>query len=672
MSNFQEKSNFIWNIADLIRDNFDKNDFQKIILPFTVLKRFDCVLAHSKEDVVKNYNEFHEKMDKNAMNSFLLNVAVDEDGNPLGFYNHSPYDFEKLLEDPSAIKDNMDFYIDSFSDNIKDILKHFEIKSWINKLYEKKLLYKLIKKFSETDVDLSPNKVSNHEMGTIFEELIRRFSEASNEESGEHFTPRDVVKLMTELMFVEDDLEEEGSIKTVYDPACGTGGMLTSCEEFINKKDEEIKVLLYGQEINDRIYAICKSDMLLKGDESENIKGPTSTLSNDQLKGKTFDYIISNPPYGKKWELDKEAVMAEAELGYSGRFGAGTPGIDDGQLLFIQHMISKMHPDKKSRIAVITNGSPLFKGDITNSLNETTIRKWIFENDYLEALIALPDQLFFNTGIGTYIWILTNEKSPERINKVQMIDARQEFGKMRKSLGDKRNIITNVSIKKIIELYHSFEEGEQVKIFDTEDFGYTKITVERPQQYNYQVTEERLLNLYSYNQFKKLAESKSKDEEVKEREEAEGKQKQEDIKDALRTIPDKKYTNWNEFEVEVKKVLEPFNLKPKFIENIIKKLAEHDDTADYVTDRRKKVKADTELRDYEKIPLKKDIDEYFEEEVLKYYPDAWISDREKVGYEVNFTQYFYVYEPPRPLEEIEADIKKVTAEIQELLEERVL
>ena len=670
MTNISEISGFIWGIADsVLRGAYKRNEYQKVILPFTVLKRFDSVLEYSKKDVVDTYEANKGKVD--FIDPILNAKAVDENGQELGFYNHSSFDFKTLLQDPDNIEENIKFYIESFSKNVKDILENFDIEKQIAKLSKANNLYLLIKKFNETNLNLSPKNISNHDMGTIFEELIRKFSETSNEEAGEHFTPRDVVKLMTELLFVGEE-QESGSIKLVYDPACGTGGMLTSCKEFITKSNPDIDVVLYGQEINDEIYAICKADMLMKGEDAENIKGPSSTLSNDQLKDNKFDYMISNPPYGTDWEKDKEAVMAEAELGYSGRFGAGTPGIDDGQLLFIQHMISKMHPDKKSRIAVITNGSPLFKGDITNSLNETTIRKWIFENDYLEALIALPDQLFFNTGIGTYIWILTNEKSPERINKVQMIDARQEFGKMRKSLGDKRNIITNVSIKKIIELYHSFEEGEQVKIFDTEDFGYTKITVERPQQYNYQVTEERLLNLYSYNQFKKLAESKSKDEEVKEREEEEGKQKQEDIKDALRTIPDKKYTNWNEFEVEVKKVLEPFNLKPKFIENIIKKLAEHDDTADYVTDRRKKVKADTELRDYEKIPLKKDIDEYFEEEVLKYYPDAWISDREKVGYEVNFTQYFYVYEPPRPLEEIEADIKKVTAEIQELLEERVL
>ena len=504
-------------------------------------------------------------------------------------------------------------------------------------------------------------------MGTIFEELIRKFSETSNEEAGEHFTPRDVVKLMTELLFAEDD-ETSGSIKLVYDPACGTGGMLTSCKEFITKTNPNIDVVLYGQEINDEIYAICKADMLMKGEDAENIKGPSSTLSDDQLKDNKFDYMISNPPYGRDWEQDKEVIDAEAELGYEGRFGAGLPRKSDGQLLFIQHMISKMKDNEKSRIAVITNGSPLFTGDAGSG--ESNIRKWIFENDYLEALIALPDQLFFNTGIGTYIWVLNNQKTTKREGKVQLIDAREEYVGMRKNLGNKRHEISEESITKIINTYKDFKETDNVKIFDNEDFGYTKITVERPMQLNYQVTEERLENLYSYNQFKKLAESKSKDLETKMADEKKGKQKQELIKEALKTIDDKIYTDWGTFEFKVKKVLKPYDLKPAFIKNIIEKLSEHDDTAEYVTDKKGKPKADSNLRDTEKIPLIQNIDEYFEDEVLKYYSDAWYdSKKNKVGYEINFTQYFYIYEPPRPLEEIEADINNVTAEIQELLKD---
>lgn len=667
MSNFQEKSNFIWNLADLLRGSYKRNEYQKVILPFTVLKRFDSVLEYSKQDVLDNYNQYKDKIDN--IQPILLSVAVDENGKELGFYNFSKYDFKSLLEDPDNIEENIIYYLDCFSNNIKDIFENFDIKKEIARLSKANLLYLLVKKFSETSVDLSPKAVSNHEMGTIFEELIRKFSETSNEEAGEHFTPRDVVKLMTELMFIEDKyIEEKGLIKKIYDPACGTGGMLTSCKDFITQNNKDIDVVLYGQEINPEIYAICKADMLMKGEVAQNIKGPSSTLSDDQLKDDKFDYMISNPPYGRDWEGDKAVVEAEAELGYGGRFGAGTPRKSDGQLLFIQHMISKMKKREKSRIAVITNGSPLFTGDAGSG--ESNIRKWIFENDYLEALVALPDQLFFNTGIGTYVWILTNQKSEERKGKVQLIDAREEFTKMRKSLGNKRHEISEESIKNIINLYNSYEESDKVKIFDNEDFGYTKIVVERPLQLNYQVTEERLENLYSLSQFKKLAESKSKDVETKEREELEGKQKQEKIKESLKTIPDKVYTNWNEFEAQVKNALKTFDLKPAFIKGIIEKLSEHDGNADYVTDKKGNPKADSNLRDNEKIPLKKDIEEYFEEEVLKYYPNAWIDNKkDKIGYEINFTQYFYVYEPPRSLEEIEADIKKLTEEIQELLKE---
>ena len=663
MSNFQEKSNFIFAIADsILRWYYKRNDYQKVILPFTVLKRFDSVLAYSKDAVVKAYEE---NKNDDGLELILMSESIGENGRKLGFYNYSPYDFKKLLEDPNNIEANLKQYLNSFSENVKDIFVRFDIEKHIYTLSEKNILFKLVKKFSETTVDLSPKSVSNHEMGTIFEELIRRFSEQSNEEAGEHFTPRDVVKLMTELLFA-GEINESGSIKLVYDPACGTGGMLTSCKEYMQNINPDIDIVLYGQEIQDEIYAICKADMLMKGEKAENIKGPYSTLSNDKLPNQKFDYMISNPPYGRDWETDENEVKAEAELGYNGRFGAGLPRKSDGQLLFIQHMISKMKTNDKSKIAVITNGSPLFTGDAGSG--ESNIRKWIFENDYLEALIALPNQLFFNTGIGTYIWVLTNKKTPQRKGKVQLIDAREEFESMRKSLGDKRQFIPEESIKKIVNTYNDFTVSDKVKIFDNKDFGYTKITVERPMQLNYQVTPERLENLYSYSAFKKLAESKSKDLETKMAEEAEGKQQQEAIKEALLTIGGELYTDWDTFETKVKQALKPFDLKPTFIKNIIEKLSEHDDTAEYVTDGKGKPKADSNLRDTEKIPLIQNIDDYFEDEVLKYYHDAWYdSKKEKVGYEINFTQYFYVYEPPRPLEEIEADISKVTAEIQELL-----
>jgi len=669
LPSISEISSFIWSISDaVLRGAYKRNEYQKVILPFTVLKRFDSVLEYSKNDVVKTYEENKSRTD--FLEPILMNKSVDENGNELGFYNYSKFDFKTLLQDPDNIEENIKFYIESYSKNVKDILENFDIEKQIAKLSKANLLYLLIKKFNETSLDLSPKNISNHDMGTLFEELIRKFSETSNEEAGEHFTPRDVVKLMTELLFVGEE-KTSGSIKLVYDPACGTGGMLTSCQEFINNNNPDIDVVLYGQEINDEIYAICKADMLMKGEDAENIKGPSSTLSDDQLSENKFDYMISNPPYGRDWEQDKEVVTQEAEeKGFDGRFGAGLPRKSDGQLLFIQHMISKMKSKDNggSRIAVITNGSPLFTGDAGSG--ESNIRKWIFENDYLEALVALPDQLFFNTGIGTYVWVLTNKKTPQREGRVQLIDAREEFEGMRKSLGSKRHILPEKSINKIINTYKEFSEGEKVKIFDNEDFGYTKITVERPMQLNYQVTPERLENLYSYAQFKKLAESKSKDLEVKMAEEEEGKKQQEAIKDALLTIGDELYKDWDTFEAKVKNALKDFDLKPAFIKNVIEKLSEHDDTAEYVRDRSGKPKKDKNLRDTEKIPLVQNIDDYFEEEVLKYYSDAWFEESDnKVGYEINFTQYFYVYEPPRPLEEIEDDINKVTAEIQELLKD---
>lgn len=468
-NNFQEKVTFIWDLADLLRGAYKRNEYQKVILPFTVLKRFDSVLEYSKKDVLDNYNNYKDTIGN--LEPILSRAAVDQDGNELGFYNYSKYDFKSLIQDPDHIEENLMHYLDSFSPNIQDIFDNFYIKNHISRLSKANLLFLLIKKFSESRVDLHPDKVSNHEMGTIFEELIRKFSEQSNEEAGEHFTPRDVVKLMTSLIFIENGihLNDPNLIIKIYDPACGTGGMLTSCENFIREFNTTADVVLYGQEINQEIYAICKADMLIKGEISDNIKGPSSTLSEDQLPDDRFDFMISNPPYGRKWEQDKDAVMKEAEQGFEGRFGAGLPRINDGQLLFLEHMLSKMKIDEKSRIAVITNGSPLFTGDAGSG--ESNIRKWIIESDYLEAIIGLPDQLFYNTGIRTYIWVLTNQKPEERKGKIQLVDASQKYIKMRKSLGNKRHQLSDKDIDDILDLYCKFDENDVIKVFDNEDFG---------------------------------------------------------------------------------------------------------------------------------------------------------------------------------------------------------
>ena len=667
--NFQEKVSFIWEIADsILRGTYKRNEYQHVILPFTVLKRFDAVLEYSKEKVIEEYESFKKK-GITDVDFVLKEVAKDENGNTLGFYNYSKYNFKKLLEDPDHIEENLTNYIDSFSDNVKEIFEYFDIKKHIDKLSKANLLYLMIKKFSDSKVDFHPNKTSNHEMGMIFEELIRRFSEQSNEEAGEHFTPREVVRLMTQLMFaLNGSLEEKYIIRKVYDPACGTGGMLTSAKEYIRSINPTSEVVLYGQELNDETYAICKADMLMKGEDADKIRGPKSTLSEDQFPNEKFDYIISNPPYGVDWEKDAYAVKKEPEKGFEGRFGAGLPRKNDGQLLFLQHMISKMKKDEKSRIAVITNGSPLFTGDAGSG--ESEIRKWMFEKDYIEAIIALPDQLFYNTGIHTYVWILTNKKPEERKGKLQLINATSFYHKMRKSLGNKRNYLSKEDIGKIVNLYKNFEETEYSKIFNNKEFGYTKVIVERPMQLNYSCSEERLENLYSIPDFRKLAESKEKDLEKRLAKEEEGRKKQEAIIDALRSIGPQVYKRWDDFEPLVKEALKDFNLKSNFIKNIILALSEHDDTAEYVLDSKGRKIPDPKLRDSEKIPLEEDIEEYFEREVKPYYPDAWMDrKKDKVGYEINFTQYFYKYEPPRPLEEIEKDIKAVMSEIQALEKE---
>jgi type I restriction enzyme M protein len=673
MTNFQEKVTFIWDLADLLRNSgYKRNEYQKVILPFTVLKRFDSVLEHSKKEVVENYKKFKDKIEN--LDPLLKNVSKDKKGKHLGFYNYSKYDFKALLEDPENLEHNLLHYLDCFSKNVQDIFDKngFNIKVHIEKLAKHDVLFRLIKKFSDTEVDLSPEVVSNQEMGTIFEELVRKFSEQSNEEAGEHFTPREVVDLMTHLMFKtkEAELTKKKIIKTVYDPACGTGGMLTGAKTYILSINPDVDVILYGQELNEETYAICKADMLMKGENSDYIKGPYSTLSQDQFKEEKFDFIISNPPYGMKWENDQEEVEKEAKKGDQGRFGAGLPRINDGQLLFIQNMIAKMKKNEKSRIAAITNGSPLFTGDAGQG--ESDIRKWIIENDMLEAIIALPNQLFYNTGINTYIWIMTNDKPAERVGKIQLINATSDrfYKKMRKSLGDKRHELNNIS--EIVEMYNQFKENEFSKIFDNEEFGYTKVIVERPMRLNYQVSEERLENLYSVSSFAKLSESKRENPEEKLKEEEEGKKKQQEIINALKKIDNHLYKNWDKFEEKVQEVLKKLELKQNFIEAIIIALSEHDDTADYVLDKKGKYIADTNLRDSEKIALKQDIEKYFKKEVLPYYSDAWMDrTKDKIGHEINFTKYFYKYEPPRALEDIEGDINKLTKEIQELLKEEL-
>jgi len=663
MSNFNDKVSFIWNLADLMRNSFKRNEYQDVILPFVVLKRFDSVLADTKKEVVEKYN-FAKKNNIENYDHLLRTVSN------LSFYNFSKYDFETLLADPDHIEQNLLHYIDSFSQNVQDIFENFEIKKQIERLSKSNLLFKLIKKFNDTKIDLHPNVVSNYEMWLIYEELVRKFSESSNEEAWDHFTPRDVIDLMTHLMFIEDKNEIiwDHIVKRIYDPTCWTGWMLTSAKNYIFENiNPKADIVLYWQELLPKIYAVSKSDILLKWENASYIKWPYSTLTKDWFKWEKFDYILANPPYWKNWEADKEEVLKEAELGDAGRFPAGTPRINDWQLLFLQHMISKMKTNwEKSRISVITNGSPLFTWDAGSG--ESEIRKYIIENDYLEAIIALPWQLFYNTGISTYIWILSNQKNKKRQWKIQLIDASSFWKKMRKSLWNKRRELDPVKhIQKIIDLYHNFENNEYSKIFDKEEFAYTKVIVERPLQLNFQVNEERLENLYSISAFAKLSESKVKDPDKKEAEEQAGQEKQNAIIEKLKTIGEQLCYDYDKFYKKVEQALLEFELKPAFIKQIVKALSEHDDNAPFILDKKWEKQANPDLRDNEKIKLTEDIEEYFKREVLPYYPEAWMDrKKDKVGYEINFTKYFYKYTPPRDLEQIQADIEKITSEINEL------
>jgi N-6 DNA methylase len=468
--NINQKANLIWSIADVLTGTYKPHEYGEVILPMMVIKRFDCILEDTKEAVLKKLPEVSNL----PMKDIFLKKAS---GHP--FYNTSKFNFKRLLDAPDSIEINFRSYLNDFSDNVKDILEHFEFERHIERLASHDLLYMIIKKFSTPDADLHPSKISNLEMGYIFEEIIRRFSEAHNEDAGQHYTPREVIELMVNILFNNDNSILTGNVaKTLYDPTAGTGGMLSVAEEYLSRLNKNAKLICYGQEINDQTFAICKGDMLIKGNDANNIKCG-NTLSDDQFADDKFDYILSNPPFGREWKNDKNAVEKEAKLGFAGRFGAGLPPISDGQMLFLQTAIHKMRPEG-SKVAIIQNGSPLFSGDAGSGQSE--IRKYILENDLLEAIVALPNDLFYNTGIATYIWVFNNKKPVERKGKVQLINANGLYEKRRKSLGNKRNDIPQKYIDKITQIYGDFKEDEISKIFNNEDFGYAKIVVERPQR----------------------------------------------------------------------------------------------------------------------------------------------------------------------------------------------
>ena len=552
MSKFQELSSLIWGVADdVLRGLFKPHEYGDVILPFVILRRLDCVIEPRKDEIYNLYEEFKDKVEDPS--PIIKNRIKTE------FYNFSKYDLSRLKQDPKNININFQNYINGYSKNVYDIIENFQLDKPVEKLHKNNRLFQLIEKFSS--VDLHPSVVDNHTMGQVYEELLRRFSEMSNEQSGDHYTPRDIVKLLVSLVFSEnkEDLQGDGKIRSLFDPCSGTGGMLTIGKDWVLENiNPNIDIIIYGQELNPQTYSICKSDLLISGENPDNIK-LGSSLSEDGFTGEKFDYQITNPPFGVSWKSEEEFVNNESQ-NPNGRFFVGTPRTSDGSLLFLQHMISKME-DKGSRIGIVFNGSPLFTGD--SGSGESEIRKWIIENDWLVCIVQLPDSLFFNTGITTYIWIVNNKKKPQRKGKVQLINGSDLFKPMKKSLGSKRKEICEEQRNLILKTYTDFQETEICKIYPNHHFGYTKVTIEQP-----------------------------------------------------------------------------------LVEDGVVK-----------TDKNGNPKSDGSLRDFERIPLGVDIDEYYEREVKPHLPNSWMDrTKDKVGYEINFTKYFYKYKPLRSLEDITKDL----------------
>ncbi|MEX0985434.1 MAG: class I SAM-dependent DNA methyltransferase [Actinomycetota bacterium] len=648
---------FVWSVADLLRGTYKQSEYGKVILPLVVIRRLDCVLEPTKDAVLKRAKSLKGKVEN--VEPVLRSVAGQQ------FYNTSPLDFRRLLDDPNNIAPNLRSYIGGFSDAARDVIDRFDFNTQIIKLDKANLLYKVVARFA--DIDLHPEAVSNIEMGYLYEELIRRFSELSNETAGEHFTPREVIRLMVNLLFIEDEkaLTKKGVVRTLFDPAAGTGGMLSVAEDHLRSLNPDAQLEVFGQELNDETYAICRSDMMLKGQDASHIVAGNS-FSEDGHKGARYDYLLANPPFGVEWKNVEDEVKTEAATkGFAGRFGAGLPRINDGSFLFLQHMLSKMKPTSEggSRLAIVFNGSPLFAGGAGSG--ESEIRRWIIENDWLEAVVALPDQLFYNTGISTYFWIVTNRKSSERKGKVQLVDARGYWVKMRKSLGEKRKEISEEQIADITRLYGEFVEGERVKILPNDAFGFVRITVERPLRLRWEVAEDTGERLAEDKAWAKLSEPE-----------------QQELTDRLGELVGTSTT-------ERKVLTDKLGAMPKAIAKALwRVLAVQDPDAPIFTDAKGHPEPDPDLRDNENVSLpavpvewaqdpserlasveyRTAVDDYMRDEVLPYVADAWVDHtKTKIGYEIPLTRHFYRYVPPRPLEEIGAEMRALEKEIQDLL-----
>lgn len=653
--NYSQTASFIWSVADLLRGHFKQSQYGRVILPFTLLRRLECVLAPNKQKVLEAAKQHQSKPD--ATRELLL---LKESGHQ--FFNASPLSLATLSDTQTA--EDLISYVQSFSKSAREIFEHFNFEEFVLKLAEADLLYQVTQQFG-SKIDLSTDNISNYGMGLIFEELIRKFAESSNETAGEHFTPRDCVHAATSLLMTgQEEVLSPNSIITIYDPTAGTGGFLSESEEYIQSISNQVTVRLFGQELNPESYAICMADMMIKGQQVENIK-LGNTLSSDQLAHEKFKYMLANPPFGVDWKASQRVVNEEHKVkGFDGRFGPGLPRVSDGSLLFLLHLVSKMRDKREggSRIGIVLNGSPLFTGSAGSG--ESEIRRYLLQNDLVEAIVALPTDMFFNTGISTYIWILSNAKKPERKGKLQLIDGSDDYEKMRKSLGSKRKYLTDDNIKDLVRLYGAMEETKNSKVFPNEAFGYRRVTIERPLRLNFQASKERVARLDDEKALQKL---KADDFDQ--------------LKQAIQRIDaDTLFTNRDDFTKALNAELKASDVKltAAQLKAVLNALSERDSDADVCTDKKGNAEADSGLRDYENVPLTEDIYEYFEREVKPHVPDAWIDESKRdeqdgevgiVGFEIPFNRHFYVFEPPRPLEEIDADLKQCTDRIKQMIEE---
>ena len=718
----EELKGKIWEIANRLRGPYRPPQYRLIMLPMVVLRRLDCVLEPTKDAVLKKLAELTAQQMPEAALDRLLGKAADPERKH-ALYNISPYTLARLLGDSENIAPNLVSYINGFSLTARHIFERFKFTDQIEKLDASNRLFTIVK--AMTDVDLHPDRIDNLQMGYLFEHLVMRFNEQANEEAGDHFTPREVIRLMANLIYTgEQDVYKPGIFRTIYDPACGTGGMLSESEKLILSQNTRAQVALFGQEYNDESWAICCSDMLIKDEDTANIVlGDTlgDGKTKDGFEGERFHYLMANPPFGVEWKDQKDPVVREQEnMGFAGRFGAGLPAINDGSLLFLQHMISKMNPYEEgdedqpgSKIAIVFNGSPLFSGDAGSG--PSNIRRWIIENDWLDAIVAMPDQLFYNTGIFTYVWLVTNRKPPERRGKVQLIDGTRFFEKMKKSLNNKRNEISEEQIHHLTRVYSNYQDGETAevridgetesrvisRVFENREFGFLKVTVERPLRMNFEATPERIAKLDDQTIFANLAKSKKrKNAAAAEREIEEGRKLQEAIRAVLAKLErNGRYMDRAVFAADLIRAAKLDGVTiPASIKNaVFAALGERDQHAEICRDSKGRPEPDSQLRDTENIPLapgttlplpmdfgpdkpngrlvealRNHIDAYIAQEVLPHVPDAWVDySKTKVGYEIPINRHFYVYKPPRPLDQIEAEITQLEGEIAGLLKGQV-